>query len=466
MTSRHSRFWINLAALSGLAMGGLGCGAVQNTQPYARSHDGSMPEVQNFTLDNGMYVIVIPDHRAPVVTHMIWYRVGAADEPSGQSGVAHFLEHLMFKGTEKTPQWEFSKTVARQGGQDNAFTGQDFTAYFQLIARDRLPLVMDLEADRMTNINPTERDVTTERDVVLEERRGQLTDRPLTLLGAKMQAALYGDHPYGIPVIGFTEETAALTRDDVLSFYEIFYAPNNAALVIAGDVTVDEVRALAMRYYGPIPAHKGIPLRERGDIAELSKPVHIVHRDRRVKQPSLQRIYLADSYNSAGLPQATAIDMLVDILGGGTTARLYQALVVDKELAVDAGAWSVTEVEDRGRIGFYATPREGISLERLETALDEEINRLRTEGVRQEEVERAQRRIVAQQVYARDNQQDRAHTYGIAWATGTSPEEMMRWPEVARTITADKVTEAARRYFNPQQAVTGWLMPEDERGGR
>jgi zinc protease len=208
-----------------------------------------------FTLSNGMQVVVIPDHRAPVVTHMVWYRVGAADEPRGKSGIAHFLEHLMFKSTEKIASGEFSRIVSRMGGQDNAFTSQDATAYFQRIHKDRLGEVMAMEADRMVNLRLTEHEVLTERDVILEERRSRVENNPQAVLDEQMNAVLYYSHTYGIPVIGWEHEIARLTREDALSFYKHHYAPNNAILVVSGDVTPEEVRRLAEETYGKIPAN-------------------------------------------------------------------------------------------------------------------------------------------------------------------------------------------------------------------
>src|SRR5262245_32466436 len=232
--------------------------------------------VSEFKLANGLTVVVIPDHRAPVVTQMVWYKVGAADEPPGSSGIAHFLEHLMFKGTDKIPTGQFSKIVAKNGGEDNAFTNHDVTAYFQRVAKDRLPLVMRMEADRMENLRLSEEDVKTERDVILEERRSRVDNDPGSILQEQMMAALYANHPYGIPIIGWEHEIAALNRDDALSYYRRFYAPNNAILVVAGDVEPDEVQKLAEETYGklaPNPALNGN--RHRPQEPEHFAPVRV-----------------------------------------------------------------------------------------------------------------------------------------------------------------------------------------------
>jgi zinc protease len=220
-------------------------------------------KVTDFTLPNGLQVVVIEDHRAPVVVHMVWYRVGAADEPPGHSGIAHFLEHLMFKGTDDVPPGKFSEIVQAQGGNDNAFTSWDYTAYFQRVAADRLDLVMKLEADRMRDLRLLENDVTTERAVILEERTTRTDSDPAALFAEQTQAAQYLNHPYGIPIIGWRHEIEQLDRDDALAFYSRYYAPNNAVLVVAGDVKPDEVKRLADLHYGPLAPTEGLPPRVR-----------------------------------------------------------------------------------------------------------------------------------------------------------------------------------------------------------
>ena len=418
--------------------------------------------VESFRLDNGMEVIVIPDHRAPVVTHMLWYRVGSAEEPDGKSGIAHFLEHLMFKGTERVPGGEFSQTVARNGGQNNAFTSHDFTAYFQRVAKEHLPLMMEMEADRMFNLTLAPEDVNPERDVVLEERRTRIENRPLSILGEKMSAALYGDHPYARPVIGFRDEIAALDAEDAFDFYRRFYAPNNAALVVAGDIEPDELLALAKEHYGSLKANGKAGSRERPAIEAIEGPLHITYKDERVRQPVLQRIYLAQSYRTAGLEQATAIDMLAEILGSGSTSRLYRELVVERALAVSAGAWATTEVFDQGRLGIYAVPREGVELETLEAAIDEIVAQVVSGGVEDEEMERVRRTYLARLIYGWDDQQTQAYAYGASWSTGIDPHEVQRWPEVVRGIQRAQVDDSARQYLRTENSVTGWLLPDSQ----
>lgn len=276
--------------------------------------------LQSFRLANGMEVLAIPDHRAPVVTHMVWYRVGAADETPGKTGLAHFLEHLMFKGTAEIAPGQFSRIVARNGGQDNAFTHYDFTAYFQVIAKDRLPLVMEMEADRMTNLELTDAEVLPERDVVMEEQRTRVENNPMSLLQAEMNAALYGDHPYGRDIIGHKEEIDALTTEDALDFYSRFYTPNNAMLIVAGDISLDELRPLAEKYYGSIAQRAPTFERARGPVVWPEEPRRVVRRDDRVQQPTWLRFYPAPDYGSAGAREGAAFDVLAELLGVGRQA--------------------------------------------------------------------------------------------------------------------------------------------------
>ena len=418
--------------------------------------------VESFTLDNGMEVIVIPDHRAPVVTHMVWYRVGSAEEPAGKSGIAHFLEHLMFKGTEKVPGGEFSHIVARNGGKGNAFTSYDYTAYFQRVAKEQLPLMMEMEADRMTNLKLSLEDIIPERGVVLEERRTRVESQPLALLGEKMTVALYGEHPYGRPIIGWRDEIETLDDGDALQFYRRFYAPNNAALVVAGDIEPDELLELAKAYYGGIKPNKQAVRDKRPEISEIGEPVRVAHEDERAQQPVFQRLYLAQSYHSAGLEPATAIDMLAEILGAGTTSRLYRALVVEQKVAVSAGAWATTDLLDRGRIGIYAIPREGVKPETLEAAIDAVVAELVDKGVEDEEMERVRRGYLADLIYGWDDQQQQAYVFGASWGSGILPRDVLRWPEVVRSTTRAQVVSSAREYLRAENSVTGWLLPASQ----
>ncbi len=358
-------------------------------------------DIAHFTLKNGLEVVVIPDHRTPVVTHMIWYKVGSADETPGKSGLAHFLEHLMFKGTSKNPEGRFSQTLATIGGQENAFTTLDYTAYFQRIAKEYLPLVMDFEADRMTGLVLTDANVLSERDVVLEEFNMRVANSPEARIGEQVSAALYLNHPYGRPVIGWHSEIEKLNREDALAFYRRFYTPNNAILVIAGDVTGDEVKPLAEKTYGKVERVAEVPPRVRPQEPEPVAVRQLTMADGRVAQPSLQRSYLVPSAHSAKSGEAEALEVLAHILGSGETSRIYRDLVVDQHVATVAGGYYDDTALDETRFGLFASPLPGVSFSTVETALDGVIAKLVDEGITQSELDRAKTRLIADAVYAR-----------------------------------------------------------------
>src|SRR6476620_7301668 len=323
-----------------------------------------------FTLSNGLQVLVIPDRRTPVVTQMIWYKVGSADETPGKSGLAHFLEHLMFKGTSKHPVGEFSQTVLRVGGNENAFTSTDYTGYFQRVPREQLAKMMEFEADRMTGLILKDENVLPERDVVLEEFNMRVANNPEARLTEQMMAALYLNHPYGRPVIGWRQEIEQLDREEALEFYRRFYTPNNAIVVIAGDVTAEEVRALAQDTFGKVPRVADIKPRLRPQEPVQEAPRTVTLADPRVTQPSLSRYYLVPSSTTARPGESEALDVLAHVLGRGENSRLYQALVEEKNIAVNAGASYDGTAVDNTRFGVYGTPKPGTSLPQLEQAID------------------------------------------------------------------------------------------------
>jgi zinc protease len=416
------------------------------------------PPVARFTLKNGMECLVISDHRAPVVTQMVWYRVGSADEVPGKSGLAHFLEHLMFKGTEKNPAGRFSKVLATIGGQENAFTGNDYTAYFQRVTRDHLEQVMAFEADRMTGLVLDDKVVNSERDVVLEERRMRTDNSPAAQLGESMQATLFVNHPYGRPVIGWEQEIKHLNREEALAFYRRFYAPNNALLVIAGDVTPEGVKKLAEKIYEPIPRNDSIQPRARPNEPEARADRRVVLADVRVAQPSLTRNYLAPSYRTAAPGEAEAIDVLTHVLGTGSLSRLYRKLVIEKKIAASAGAWYGGVAYDTTRLGISATPLPGVALEDLDKAIDAVIAEVVTNGVTQEELRRAKTKLVADVVYSWDDPFTLARMYGAALTTGLTVDTIKEWPDRIRAVTADQVQEAAKKWLATRHSVTGYLV--------
>jgi zinc protease len=407
-----------------------------------------------------MEVVVIPDRRAPVVTHMVWYKVGAADEPQGKAGIAHFLEHLMFKGTPKYPVGEFSRIIRINGGDENAFTTQDYTGYYQRIAKERLPLVMELEADRMQNLVLTDENVLPELKVVQEERRQRTDNDPSSLLAEQLDAALYTAHPYGKPVIGWMDQVAKLTRQDALDFYGAHYEPGNAILIVAGDVTKDEVELLAKRFYGVLknkrPVMERIRPEEPPPVAE--RRVHM--RDARVSGPVWQRKYLTPSARQLDQRDELALSLLSDVLGSGSQSRIYQKLVVEKKIAAYAGAWFSGDMLDSGTFGVYAAPNPGVDPAMLERAVDEVLAELRDQGITQAELDRTRNRSIADATYLLDSQESLARVFGVALTTGQKVSDIMNWEKDLATVTVEDVAKAAHVTLDLRASVTGLLLPE------
>ncbi|MEZ5852923.1 MAG: pitrilysin family protein [Hyphomicrobiaceae bacterium] len=433
--------------------------AMLTATTFAR-HAEAATRASEATLPNGMRIVVIPDHRAPVVTHMVWYRTGAADEPPGVSGIAHFLEHLMFKSTDTIPNGEFSKIVSRLGGQDNAFTAQDLTAYFQRVAKDRLPKVMALEADRMVHLRLEEKEVLTERNVILEERRTRVENNPAAILDEQMNAALFMSHPYGIPVIGWEHEIARLSREDALAFYKTHYAPNNAILVVSGDVTLDEVRKLAEATYGKIPANPAVVPRARPQEPPHRAARRLELKDPRAGKASWHRMYLAPSYKTAAPGEAEALDILMKVTADGATSRLYKALVVEQRIASSARGYYSGSGRDDGKISIVVVPADGVPMAKVEAAVDAVLADVRKNGVTAAEIERAKKSYIAEYVYEADSQATLARRYGWALTVGQSVADIEAWPDRIAKVTPEAVQAAAQKSFDIRRSVTGTLLPE------
>jgi zinc protease len=414
-----------------------------------------------FTLGNGLQIVVIPDHRTPVVTQMIWYKVGSADETSGKSGLAHFLEHLMFKGTAKHPAGEFSQTVLRIGGNENAFTSADYTGYFQRVPKEQLGSMMEFEADRMTGLVLRDENVLPERDVVLEEFNMRVANNPDARLTEQIMAALYLNHPYGRPIIGWHQEIEKLDREDALAFYKRFYAPNNAILVIAGDVDPDEIRPMAERTFGRIAPQPAIPARRiRPQEPEPAAPRTVTLSDPRVEQPVLRRYYLVPSAATAAAGESAALDVLAQLMGGGSNSYLYRRLVVEQSLAVTATAAYQGTSLDATQFSVSASPRPGVPFVQVEQAIDEVIADIGQNGVRSEDLERVKTQLIAETIYAQDNQAALARWYGGAMTTGLSIEDLRNWPERIRAVTAEQVRDAAQKWLDIKRSVTGYLVKD------
>lgn len=414
---------------------------------------------EGFTLANGMQAVAIPDRRAPIVTHMVWYKVGSADERPGFTGTAHLLEHLMFKGGPQTASRQLAAVVARHGGSDNAFTGYDYTAYHQTVPRQALEQVMQLEARRMTGLAFDDAALEAERQVVLEERRQRIDADPAAILGERLRALQFQHHPYGWPVIGHERDIAALPRAAIEAFYRRHYAPGNAVLVVAGDIDAAELRPLAKRSYGAIPA-AAPPPRVRPDEPPQSAPRRLTHEDPRAARPGLQLLYRAPGYISGDKNMAHALEVLAEILSGGASARLHRHLVVESGAAVSAGAWYGGEVLGPGRFGFWVEPVPGRGVGEVETLLRAEIAALLAHGVSADELARAKARIAASLIYARDRAATIARWYGAWLALGLAMEEIDAWPQRIAAVTAADIHAAARAVLVPQGETMGILLPQ------
>ncbi len=412
---------------------------------------------ETFTLKNGLQVVVIPNHRAPVVTHMVWYKFGAADEHAGKTGIAHFVEHLMFKGTPHVPEGQFSMIVKKLGGNDNAFTTHDYTAFYQDVSRPSLERVMEMEADRMKNLTLTDDQVSSERQVIIEERHQRIDDKPDAKFEEQLMSALFVNHPYGTPAIGWLHEMEGLTREDAMTTYKTWYAPNNAILVVSGDITAAELKPLAEKYYGDIPTSE-VPERNRPLPAPIIAEHRITYKDPRVGLPLVTKVYRAPRGSDA-------LELLTDIFGGSTTSRLYKDLVIDQKLAVNAGAdYDAISLNDTV-FSIYASPTPGTTVPQLEAALDAEIKKLVASGVTPEELKSAQHRKVASRIYYLDSLQGPAILFGRALASGFDMGYLENWTDRIGKLTVAEVNKAANALFSDDnQPVIGLLLPQDKGG--
>src|SRR3984893_16585351 len=441
MMSSH-RFAVSVfAALASLLAFASGSALAQTTVTAAPP--------ASFTLGNGLQVVVIPDHRTPVVTQMIWYKVGSADETPGKSGLAHFLEHLMFKGTVKHPAGEFSQTVLRIGGNENAFTSTDYTGFYQRVPREQLGKMMEFEADRMTGLILKDENVLPERDVVLEEYNMRVANNPEARLSEQIMAALYLNHPYGRPVIGWHQEIEKLSREDALAFYRRFYAPNNATVVIAGDVVAGEVRPMAEQTFGQVAPQPAIPAqRLRPQEPEPPAPRTVTLSAPPVEAPTARR------------GESAALDVLAQLVGNGSNSYLYRALVVDRPLAVSAGAGYQGTSLDATQFMISASPKQGVEFSQIEQVIDSVIADVGQKLALPEDLERVKTQLIAEAIYAQDNQATLARWYGGALTTGLSVEDIRSWPDRIRAVTAEQVRDAAQKWLDKKRSVTGYLIKE------
>lgn len=435
------------------------CSLIVLSMPYAAM--AKVFDAKSKTLDNGMQVVVVENDRVPVVTHMVWYRAGAADEPPGKSGIAHFMEHLMFKGSEGLEPGEFSKVIRSLGGNDNAFTSLDYTAYFQSIASEHLEKVMRMEAGRMRGMDPPPGEVASERKVILEERKQRTDNNPNAKFAESLSAALYVNHPYGTPVIGWYHEMETLSWNDAKTFYDRWYGPNNAILVVSGDVTAAEVFKMAEEIYGGFEK-ADVPERNFTRSPPLPGVQTIRYSDPAVHQPAYRRVYRVPSYRQ-NKDEALALQVLEDIFGAGATSRLYTSLVIEQKLATSAGLSYRSSRWDDAEIWVYASPIPGVELETLADAIDEEIAKLVQDGVTDAELQDSLTRMQNEAIYARDSLTGPAMVIGYSLITGSTLDDVENWPENISKVTAEQIQTVAQKYLDPNSAdahyVDGYLTP-------
>jgi zinc protease len=436
---------------------------IAGSQLVARPAIADIVDAQTFTLKNGLQVVVLPNHRAPVVFQMIAYRVGAADGLPGKNGVAHFLEHLMFKATDKLQAGQFTKEIDRRGGTDNAFTNQDMTAFHQEIAKEHLPLIMSMEADRMTGLRLTDAVVMPERDVIIEERRERTDNEPGAQLQEMMNASLFLNHPYRLPVIGWLHEMQQYSTKDAVDFYHRFYAPNNAILVVAGDVTLDQVKHLAEQDFGSLPRHD-VPPRQRLSEPQQTAPREVSLTSDLVRQSYMVKSFLAPSYRVGLDSQASkdndayALLLLSDILGEGTTSRLYRRLVINDKSATDAASSYDPSAYDLGSFTVYGSPVPGGDMKKVEAAIADEIALILKDGVTEDELRAAKQRLRIETIKARDSLSGPAVLIASALVNGRSLQDVQAWPDRVAAVTVADIQRAAHRVFEDKRSVTGRLL--------
>ncbi len=416
-------------------------------------------EVFERTLANGLKVIVKEDHRAPVIVQQIWYKAGSMDERSGVTGIAHVLEHLMFKGTKTVPAGQFSRRIAAAGGRENAFTSYDYTAYFQQLHKSKLALAMELESDRMHNLNLTAADFAKEIKVVMEERRLRTDDEARALLYEKMTATVYQQHPYQHPIIGWMDDLESLTVGDAKAWYRRWYAPNNATLVIAGDVKADEVFALAQRHYGAIP-RRALPAPRN-----FVEPKQVGIKRIVVKAPA-ELPHVVMSYHAPTLRDPAqdwkpyALQILAGVLDGNDSARLNKHLVREQQVASGTGAGYHATSRGPSLFTLEATPSEGRTIDEVETALRQEIALLVKDGVSAEELQRVKTQVTAGEVYKLDSLFYQAMQIGQMESIGLGHQALALMLERLQAVSAEQVRQVAEEFLQDDNLTVAVLDPQ------
>jgi zinc protease len=404
--------------------------------------------------------VVQEDHRAPVVVSQVWYRAGALDEVNGKTGVAHVLEHMMFKGTKAVPAGKFSRLIAAAGGKENAFTAQDQTTYFQQLEKSNLPLSMKLEADRMANLNLTDEEFAKEIKVVMEERRWRTEDKPQSKVNEQFNSTIYHVHPYGRPVVGWMNDLENMTAADAREWYKTWYAPNNATLVVVGDVNAQDVLKLAKQYFGPLKS-QALPSRKPQVEPEQKGERRVVVKAQAKLPYVLMGFHVPSLQDADKDVEPYALEILAGVLNGNASARLNQNLVRQSQIAVDVDA--AYDMVQRGRQSIFvldATPSEGKSVAELEAAILNEIEKIKTGGVTEEELQRVKAQVIAADVYQRDSMFYQAMQIGNLETAGFSWRILKGYPAKLQAVTAEQVQAVAKKYFNKDNLTVATLDPQ------
>jgi len=420
----------------------------------------ALAETHEFKLDNGMRIIVQEDHRSPVVVSQVWYQAGSIDEVNGKTGVAHVLEHMMFKGTKTIPPGQFSRIVAAAGGRENAFTGADYTAYYQQLEKSQLPLSIRLEADRMTNLQLTQEEFAKEINVVMEERRWRTEDNPQAVVNEQFQALAYTAHPYGRPIVGWMKDLQNMTVDDAREWYQTWYVPNNAILVVVGDVEAEEVLKLARKHFGPLKP-RALPPRK-----PQAEPEQNGTRRAIVKEKA-ELPYLLMGYHVPVLEDVDndwepyALEILAGVLDGNASARLNQNLVRNQKIAINVGAGY--DLIQRGKSGLFeidGSPSEGRTAAELEEAILQEIEKIKQQGVTDDELKRVKAQVIAGDIYQRDSMFYQAMQIGRLETTGYSWRFLDKYPDKLAAVTTEQVQQVAKKYLNRDNMAIAILDPQ------
>ena len=424
----------------------------------------ALADIQEFTLNNGLKLVVQEDHRSPVVVSQVWYRAGSIDEVNGKTGVAHVLEHMMFKGTKKVPVGQFSRVIAAAGGKENAFTATDYTCYFQQLEKSHLPLAFKLESDRMANLQITDAEFAKEIKVVMEERRWRTDDKPQSMVNEQFQATAYRAHPYSRPVVGFMNDLENMTAADAREWYKTWYAPNNATIVVVGDVKAQEVLKLAKQYFGPLKPH-ALPARK-----PQKEPEQIGERRVVVKAPG-KLPYLSMGFHAPTIQDSPktpeqewepyALEVLAGVLSGNDSARLNQKLVRETSLAVDVGAGY--DSTSRGREALFelvGTPSEGKTVAELEAALITQIELIKTGGVTQQELDRVKAAVISTEIYQRDSMFYQGMQIGQLEAMGYSWHLLKEYPDKLKAVTSEQIQAVAKKYLVKDNMTVATLDPQ------